>query len=129
MNLGADLNITEALKIGVLTGLHIVDSLGGYYQPSYSFPQETAGTFGRAEREMYAKSITTFESVIEWKKQLSNHSINIIGGYSYQDFIYEGFEVSNTNFVTDEVEYNNLELGTYLTEGSATMESEKNKAG
>jgi TonB-linked SusC/RagA family outer membrane protein len=128
VNLGADLNITKALKFGVLTGLHIVDSLGGYYQPSYSFPQETAGTFGRAEREMYAKSVTTFESVIEWKKQLSNHSINIIGGYSYQDFIYEGFEASNTNFVTDEIEYNNLELGTYLTEGSATMNSDKKQS-
>ncbi len=128
VNLGADLNITEALKVGVLTGLHIIDSLGGYYQPSYSFPQETAGTYGRAEREMYAKSVTTFESVIEWKKQLSHHNINIIGGYSYQDFIYEGFEASNTNFVTDEVKYNYLGLGTYLTEGSATMDSDKKQS-
>jgi TonB-linked SusC/RagA family outer membrane protein len=128
VNLGADLNITEELKIGVLTGLHIVDSLGGYYQPSYSFPQETAGTYGRAQREVYAKSITTFESVIEWKKHLTNHNINIIGGYSYQDFIYEGFEASNTNFVTDEIEYNNLGLGTYLTEGSATMDSDKKQS-
>ncbi|MFC2138363.1 TonB-dependent receptor [Bacteroidota bacterium] len=128
VNLGADVYITEALKVGALVGVHVGDSINGHYTPSYAFTQEVQGTYGYAKREMAAKSTKTFESTIEWKKQFSEHHINLLGGYSYQDFMYESFEADNTNFITDDVAYNYLGLGTYLTEGRASMDSYKKES-
>jgi TonB-linked SusC/RagA family outer membrane protein len=127
-NVGVDLNITDELKIGALTGLHINRSLNGYYEPSYSLPQESAATGGYAQRESAAGFTKTFESTLEWKKHLASHNINLIGGYSFQEFVREGFDASNSDFITDDVEYNNLGLGTYLSEGRAAMSSFKEKS-
>ncbi len=128
VNLGSEFNITEALKIGALVGINMNDSLNGYYIPSYAYPQEVAGRYGNARREMSEKSTKTLESTIEWKKQFTEHHINLLGGYSYQYFMYEGFEASNTNFITDDVSYNYLGLGTYLAEGYASMDSYKKES-
>lgn len=125
VNLGTDLNITKSLKFSVITGLQVADTLGGYYEPSYTFTQQLAGTDGYAKRDMKASSLKTIETTLNWRKEFGKHNINLIGGYSFQEFIYEGFSADNTSFITDETLYNNLELGTYLVDGQAKMESFK----
>ncbi|MBN1952673.1 MAG: TonB-dependent receptor [Bacteroidales bacterium] len=125
VNLGADLFITDALKVGAVISVHESDWLGGYYNPSYSFSQQVAGTRGYAYRGMSNDITKTLETTIGWNKQLGDHHINLLGGYSYQDYIQQSFEASNTNFISDDVTYNYLGLGTYLTEGRASMDSDK----
>ena len=107
-------------------GYDVVRGMNGYYQPSYAFGQQDAGTYGFAQRDADRSVTRTLESTLEWSKEFGNHSFDLIGGYSYQKFVSDGFWANNNNFVSDEFKYNNLGAGTYLEKGKADMDSWKN---
>lgn len=70
------------------------------------------GTNGSALRSDYQNTDKTLETYLNWNKQLGDHSINAVLGYSYEDNTYgDGFQASSTNFPTDNVGYENLTLG------------------
>lgn len=125
INLGAEVDITNSLRFGILTGLQIADTLSGYYEPSYTWNQYLEGTGGFASREATATETKTLENTLNWRKDINNHNINIIAGYSFQEFVYEGFYADNSGFISDDLLYNNLGLGTEVTEGSITLRSNK----
>lgn len=125
INLGADVNITQSLKAGVVAGIRNYGSLNGYYEPSYTFTQYLAGSGGYASRSTYQNSTKTLEATLSWKKEINDHNIDVIGGYSFQEYISQSLSASNSNFISDEITYNNIGIGTFLTEGRATMASYK----
>ena len=50
-----------------------------------------------------------FESTASFNSDLSpNLNLNILGGYSYQDFTNEGFYAQGGDFLTDAFSFNNL---------------------
>ncbi len=70
------------------------------------------GTNGSALRSSYQNTTKTVESFLTWDKNLGDHSINAVLGYSWQDNVYgDGFQSSSTNFPADNIGYNNLALG------------------
>lgn len=72
------------------------------------------GTNGTAIRNTYQSSSKTVESFLTWDKKFGLHNINAVIGYSWQNNITgEGFQASNTNFVSDYTGYQNLGLGNY----------------
>jgi TonB-linked SusC/RagA family outer membrane protein len=72
------------------------------------------GTNGAAIRNTYQSSSKTLESFLTWDKKFGLHNINAVIGYSWQNNITgEGFQASNTNFVSDYTGYQNLGLGNY----------------
>ncbi|MDR8391176.1 TonB-dependent receptor [Aliifodinibius sp. S!AR15-10] len=127
-DLSATLDLTDNIAVKAVAGLESNKWLNGYYEPSYSYPQESAGTNGSAERAAGRSNTRTFESTIEWQESVGAHSFNLLGGYSYQQFTDEGFDAENTNFITDGFSYNNLGSGTYLQEGRAGMGSFKEES-
>ena len=42
-----------------------------------------------------------YENTLSYQKKISNLDVNAIAGYSYQDFIYQGFNAGGGNFITD----------------------------
>ncbi|GBU07591.1 SusC/RagA family TonB-linked outer membrane protein [Bacteroidales bacterium] len=48
-----------------------------------------------------------------YTKVIANHNFTALGGYSYQEFSYEGFNAANSDFITDAFLYNNLGAGNY----------------
>ncbi|WP_181884995.1 SusC/RagA family TonB-linked outer membrane protein [Pontibacter diazotrophicus] len=127
-NLGVNFDLTDEIRVGVLGGLQTYRAQNGYYEPSYSYPQQLANLGGFASRNSEVRTTETLESTIEWMKSFSEHSINLIGGYSFQEFGAEGFNAGNSNFITDDFAYNNIGSGTYLTDGRASMGSFKNES-
>jgi len=127
-NLGINLSLTNNLRVSALAGLESNNWLNGSYQPSYSFPQESSGTFGSASRSSGRNYTQTLETTVEFRENINRHAVSLLGGYSYQDFTSEGFNASNTNFITDGFSYNNLGSGTFLDEGRAGMGSFKNES-
>ncbi|MBN1416676.1 MAG: SusC/RagA family TonB-linked outer membrane protein [Bacteroidales bacterium] len=127
-NLGIDVFPFKSLKLSVTGGLNRYRALNGFYMPSYSYPMETAGTKGSANRWAGNNIRKTFESTLEWKKTFNRHNIALLGGYAYEYFVEEEFYASTGNFITDDVLYNNLELGTFLSEGRAEMTSYKGES-
>ena len=126
-NLGTELFITDWLKAGVVGGIQKYRSLDGYYEPSYAHTQEVAGTSGTASRTASARDTKTLEATIDFNKSIDEHTISATAGYSFQEFIDEGFDAENSNFISDDLLYNNLGSGTKLKDGNADMSSYKTK--
>ncbi|MBX6361806.1 MAG: SusC/RagA family TonB-linked outer membrane protein, partial [Acidobacterium ailaaui] len=83
----------------------------------------TFGVNGNAYRSVYQNSSETVTSFLTWDRQLSQHHINLVIGYSWQDNINgDGFQASNTNFVSDYTGYQNLGLGNYNAVNGYTVD-------
>jgi TonB-linked SusC/RagA family outer membrane protein len=127
-NLGVDVMLAKSFKINVVAGLNRNRILNGYYAPSYSLPMETGGIDGSANRWAGSFFNKTFESTLEWKKTMAKHNLSLLGGYAYEYIVNEEFYASNSNFISDDLLYNNLGLGTFLSEGRAEMKSYKEES-
>jgi TonB-linked SusC/RagA family outer membrane protein len=70
------------------------------------------GVNGSALRSTFQNTTKTLESFLTWNKKFGDHSLIAVVGYSWQENTYgEGFQVSSTNFPTDNLGYSNLVLG------------------
>ncbi|MEA5140942.1 TonB-dependent receptor [Arcicella rigui] len=70
------------------------------------------GANGLAYRNAYQNTQNLLETYLTWDKQIGDHNINAVVGYSWQESINgDGFQTSSTNFPVDAVSYNNLGLG------------------
>ncbi len=67
-----------------------------------------------------------FESTLRWNGDIGNGTLDLVGGYSYQDFAYEGFSVEAGDFITDAFEYNRLQAANDIKTGIASVNSYKN---
>jgi hypothetical protein len=57
---------------------------------------------GYASKSNYLAWNNTFETTIDYKRVFArDHSLDLIGGYSYQYFTEEAFNVNNSGFTTD----------------------------
>lgn len=127
-NIGVDVYPIKSIKLNVVGGLNKYRGLGGYYLPSYSYPMENAGISGQAGRWASQDITQTLESTIEWKKTFGQHNVALLGGYTFQRYVTENFNASNSDFISDDVTYNNLGMGLYLSQGFATMDSYKGQS-
>ncbi len=66
-----------------------------------------------------------FEWLVNLDKTIGKHSIKAVGGYSFQEFNGENFNMTNYNFPVDGVGAWDIGKGTYLSEGRADMNSYK----
>ena len=65
-----------------------------------------------------------FESTIHYTGDVtSTLNINVLGGYSYQDFTNQGSYVQGGNFLTDDFTYNNLSAALDFKNGKGTITS------
>ena len=115
------LNLTDALKVSVLGALQRTNNLGGeyYYRNAYA---NVIGGYrdlnGEASRSTEQSMDRTLETTLTYDKLIGDgHRLNVVGGYSYQDFQYEAFGATNRNFISDAFTYNNLNAGQALTDG------------
>jgi TonB-linked SusC/RagA family outer membrane protein len=67
-----------------------------------------------------------FEWLANFNKTFGKHDIKAVGGYSFQEFNGESFNMTNYNFPVDGVGPWDIGKGTYLSEGRASMNSYKN---
>jgi TonB-dependent starch-binding outer membrane protein SusC len=68
-----------------------------------------------------------FETSARWTGDVaSGVNLNAVGGYSYQDFVYEGFYAEGGDFLTDAFTYNNIEAALDFKNGIGTATSYKN---
>ncbi|GHT62836.1 SusC/RagA family TonB-linked outer membrane protein [Bacteroidia bacterium] len=65
------------------------------------------------------------ELTATYTKQTGSHNFTILGGYSYQQFNWEGFNAGNSDFLMDAFLYNNLGAGAFAkpTVGSTAGKS------
>ena len=82
---------------------------------------------GLAERRQDNAYNQLFETTAKWNGDIaSSVNLKVLGGYSYQDFIYEGFGTRGGDFITDAFTYNNLSAGLDFNNGLGNIWSYKN---
>jgi len=82
---------------------------------------------GRAERSIDISTTQLFETSARWTGDIApSVNVNAVGGYSYQDFEYEGFFANGGDFLTDAFTYNNLSAALDFKNGLGTVTSYKN---
>lgn len=107
MNVGAEYQIMDGLRIGAHYSLQNEANVSGQYFSRNSFYQGYA-LKGIASRNTNNAFQQLFESTVGYDKTFGSLEMNLLGGYSYQEFINEGFGVRGSNFITDAFNYNNL---------------------
>jgi len=70
------------------------------------------GANGYAIRSEYTNKSTLAENYFTFDKTYGIHSVKVLAGYSWQeDKINDGFQNANSNFISDDLLFNNLSLG------------------
>lgn len=124
-NARAELNIVKGLDYVLNTSYRTGQSNAGKYYSKYSRIDQ--GSNGRAIRSSYGNESKLLETFATYSKDFENQSLKFMAGYSWQeDKSGDGFQSSNINFVSDDLKYNNLGVGSgydgYVVEyGSTTM--------
>jgi TonB-linked SusC/RagA family outer membrane protein len=117
----ATLNLTDALKVSAMGGFQRYNDIGGTYYYHNAYAGVIGGyrdLNGEAARTSQQSIDQTFETTITYDKTIADmHRLNVVGGYSYQDFQYEAFGAGNRNFISDDFTYNNLNAGKALSDG------------
>lgn len=82
---------------------------------------------GLASRNEDNSNNNLFESTIRYLGDVNpDLNLSLLGGYSYQDFRYEGFYAQGGNFLTDQFTYNNLGAAQDFDNGLGTVTSYQN---
>ncbi len=69
---------------------------------------------GYAKRENMLWDKNLLETTLEYARTIEKHDFKILGGYSYEENVYQQESASNRGFISDIFEYNNLSLGENL---------------
>ncbi|MDR2968319.1 MAG: TonB-dependent receptor [Tannerellaceae bacterium] len=120
--------IIEGLNASAFTALEKNDNYSTDYRSKYSYDAVVNSNGGTAAKRFQRLFNKTFESTLDYKKTFNRqHNLNAMVGYSYQDLTNEWFSETNKGFLTDAFETNHIGSGSWLKEGKAEMDSNKDK--
>jgi iron complex outermembrane receptor protein len=77
-------------------------------------------TTGRAVQRDLERTSITFQSYLTYRntEQESDHSYDVLGGYEFNEFTFEGFGTEARNFITDVTGSDAIEAGTVFQSGT-----------
>jgi TonB-linked SusC/RagA family outer membrane protein len=108
------LNILPTLSTQVTYGQFTTDFFDYFFRPSTStFAAKNEGSMNSARRRYSRNDQRSLEWIGNYSLTVKDHSLQVLGGYSYQYFAQEGSEIYNRNFPSDAYTYNNIGSGLY----------------
>lgn len=113
------------LRFSLLGGTERGTSVRGSYETFRHASTVMEGRNATAYRYTNSDVDQIFEATGTYADNFGGHEITLLGGYGYQDRVFESFDLSNYNFPTDLFGYNSMGSGSALTEGKASMGSGK----
>lgn len=135
VNDGKDQRINVALKgtFEIIEGLK-VDAFYSYQNQNYqrgSYYDKNSYYVGMdrnglARRSYEEDAFQLFETTINYLTDISGASLQVLGGYSYQDFSWQQFGAEGGDFITDAFTYNNLGAAKDFNEGIGDVWSDQN---
>jgi TonB-dependent starch-binding outer membrane protein SusC len=125
LSLRGTYEIVKGLNIDAFYSLQNSGDVNGIY---YSKADYWTGLNrnGLASRETHAYAQKLFESTIHYTGDVTSAlNIQAVGGYSYEDFLNEGYYAQGGDFLTDDFSYNNLSAALDFKNGKGTITSFK----
>lgn len=113
------------LNVSLLAGTERTSDLYGEATTFRHVNTTQLGLNGTATRSTGSETDHILELTGTYTPNLGDNHATLLGGYSYQDFTNEGFLAYNFGFPTDLFAYNQLQQGSALSTGRATMTSDK----
>ncbi len=115
----------DRLQFSLLTGIEKDNVMRGD-ATTFQHPNNTEdNSGGTAERSASSTRDRILEMTGTYNDRIGDHGFTFLGGYSYQDFVDEGFSAGNSRYPTDLLGDDDLGAGTGLPDGIATMSSRK----
>jgi TonB-linked SusC/RagA family outer membrane protein len=106
------LNILPSLSTQVTYGQFTTDYFDYFFRPSTStYAAKNEGSMNSARRNYNRSDQRSLEWIGNYALTLKNHSLQVLGGYSYQYFMSEGSAIYNRDFPSDAYTYNNIGTG------------------
>jgi len=127
-NASAGYTIMDGLVFNVSGTLRTQNADNSYF--AATTPGNLLSTVGgnSASRSLNAVLDKQLEATLNWTKKLSDVStLTLLGGYTYQDVVNDGFGASNNNFLTDAFGANNLGSGLGIRSNPSLLYSYKNE--
>lgn len=120
------LNLTNNVAVTSRYSINNDDNYGTYWRSSQHKTSLDEGVAGNASQSYGESNDETFETFATYNQMFDLHNINMVGGYSFQEFNGQGFSANNSDFAVDGIEENDLGTGRFLAEGRAGLGSYKN---
>ncbi|MFB9076245.1 SusC/RagA family TonB-linked outer membrane protein [Flavobacterium procerum] len=120
------LDLLPGWDVGAMFAKNKNTGLKGYAETKKHYSNTINKRNGVASKETGDTDNDFIELTSKYHKSFDKHEFTVLGGYSYQYTVNEGFSASNYDFPTDSFSYNNLGSGNALTDGKASMASYKN---
>ena len=124
----ATLTPIENLNMKLLISSSNSTQLRGFSQTKRHVSTTKYGRNGFASRGTSGSEDFLGEFTTDYRFQVGEHRFTVLGGYSYQERMWEGFWMQNWDFPTDLYSYNNMTAGNALTRGEAPMSSNKSSS-
>jgi iron complex outermembrane receptor protein len=130
-NVRANYEFLPGLNAEIFYSQQYESDLRSQYFSSKTRFTSANGQRGRANKFSEDRKNELLEITGSYKREFGKLSLNTVVGYSWQEFLFENFNAFNTNFITDDLLYNSLELGLGTALGSdatAGMNSQKEES-
>ena len=119
-------NLGYGISVDAFYSMQTTEGIRGTYFDKNSYFRGMDRN-GLASRSNNVSSNQLFETTARWSGDLvPGVNLSALGGYSYQDFSYEGFYAQGGDFITDAFGYNNLAAALDFKNGKGTITSYKN---
>ena len=126
-NFKLDFDLTDDLTLSASYSTQYKNSFRGIYYDNDAF-WRGLGDNGFAQRIHDEEKFSLSELTATYRGELNDFSYELLAGYAYQEFTYQGTNVLNRDFLTNEVSYNNLALGLGINDNKGFMGSYKEEA-
>jgi len=124
-NLQADVKIFEGFSANARIARTDEKLDGGKYISRYSLYGSGLDRKGLASQSAYQNQSDLFELTGNYLRKFDGLNVNLLGGYSYQQFRSQHSFTEAGNFLTDEFSYHNLAAARDFADGLAKGESFK----
>ncbi|MBR9922268.1 MAG: SusC/RagA family TonB-linked outer membrane protein [Bacteroidetes bacterium] len=121
----ADYKLVEGLTAGVFySALRENDAFAEYYQKDAYF--RGINRNGLAKRVDQIKESQLFELTGNYDLEFGNNGLDVLLGYSYQDFEFSELFVEAGNFISDDLTFNRFDAAQDFADARATVSSTRN---
>ena len=119
------LHLTDNISITGRYSISNNNEHGTFWRSAQHKTSLDEGVAGYASHEYAEFQDNTFETFATYGQIFGEHNLNVVAGYSFQEFNRRGFSANNSDFAVDGIEENDLGTGRFLAEGRAGVGSYK----
>ncbi|MDX2284964.1 MAG: SusC/RagA family TonB-linked outer membrane protein [Bacteroidia bacterium] len=127
-SLRGELEIIDGLKLAAFYSQQRETDVFSRYSQKRSYYGGGFNRNGLARQATDTRINEQFDATLNYTRDFESLNLDVLAGYSYQDFTFTGFGAEGGDFLSDALSYNNLGAGRDFLEGLGSVFSYKSTA-